>query len=433
MRKHFARVLLVLVGTLFGSASLLRAELAPGDVIDAASVEKVRGMVPDFIVEWVKSGKTTLEVGALAYDHTKFQPANVLKSLEGNKEKYEGGKDSAIIEVATGKEYPRDILGVPFPEITKDDPNAGMKLIYNFRYREMSLGNWEKNGIVYNYGASGKRDAKEYTIRFFQGVFDPAKSRHDWAWIKYFMAPYDWAGSPLLQMLSIDPSRPMMAYFYIAPTRKTLRITADSNTSEISTTQEATSDDTWGGGPSYVIQKGSYRLVEERQALVPFVGVDPYKLKEDEKGRLVHVVSKDEALLVGDETEGWTGAPWLFSNLVWIKTKVYLVEVEGHLDNYNFGTAKTWVDTETFSHYFKEAPDRKGEPFHGNMFVHAGYEAPDGTGFVTYRAGHICENLQNGRKSVHLIGTKEGQDYLSYVGERDMSIFTRSGYKRFGK
>ena len=182
-----------------------------------------------------------------------------------------------------------------------------------------------------------------------------------------------------------------------------------------------------------MLQKGSYRIIEEREALVPFVSEKAYRLERNQRGRLAHKVSQDEALLPGDETAGWSGAPWAFANPVWIKTRVYIVEVEGHLGNYNFGTSRAWIDTETFSHYYKVAPDTKDRPYHVNLFVHAGYETPEGAAFLNHRAGHICANVRNGNKSIFLIGTKQGQEYQAFVEDMDMSVFTKAGYKRFGK
>ena len=433
MNSIINRLLLISLVVFPALTGVVWADVTSGEVINTGNADKIEGLVPDFIIEWLKAGHMTIKVGQLEYDYRKFQPPKVLESLTANRGKYDLGKNKAILERATGKEYPRSITGFPFPEIRREDPMGGMKLIYNFRYGEISLGNYERDAVLFNYGADNKRDTKEYKMRFLQGVFDPNKSRYEYAWIKYFIAPYDWAGSPFLQLFSINPSTPMMAYFYIAPTRKTLRITAESNTSEVPVNQEASSDDTWAAGPSNVIQKGSYRIIEEREALVPYVGEKPYRLERNKKGRLGHAVARDEALLLGDEEPGWSGAPWAFANIIWIKTKVYIVEVEGHLDNYNFGTARAWIDTETFSHYFKEAPDRKGRPYHVNMFIQCGYETPDGKGFVNYRAGHICANVKNGRKSVLLNGTREGQECQAFIADMDMSIFTRSGYKRFGK
>ena len=300
--------------------SMVRADVSAGEVIDAGDTERITGLVPDFVVEWVKAGHFTIKISRLEYDHRKFFPPKVLESMVANRGKYDIGEEKAILEKATGERYPRNIMGVPFPEIHTDDPKAGMKLIYNSRYCQINLGNYERDAAVYNYNARHKRDAKEYKLRFLQGVFDPKKSRFDYAWIKYFSAPYDWAGSPYLQLFSINPATPMMAYFYNSATRKTLRTSADSNTSEVPVSQEASIDDAWAGGPGNVLQKGSYRIIEERQALVPFVGEKPYGLKRNDKGRLVHVVSRDEALLPGDEAEGWSGAPWACANVVWIKT-----------------------------------------------------------------------------------------------------------------
>ena len=50
------------------------ADVEPGDVIDKSNYEKIENLVPDFVLDWVKTGDLTMKIGKLNYDAKEFYP-----------------------------------------------------------------------------------------------------------------------------------------------------------------------------------------------------------------------------------------------------------------------------------------------------------------------------------------------------------------------
>ncbi|MBI5921003.1 MAG: DUF1329 domain-containing protein [Betaproteobacteria bacterium] len=132
IHKHFALTFLALATTAafqFAEA----AELKPGDVINAANLDKVKNdtfeghsiasLVTEKMEFMIKNYKLTIKLR-----HSEEIPANQ-RDVEATR-KYAGEVkfDPQTNEVMGYK------AGLPFPNIGMEDPKAGYKLLYNFYY-----------------------------------------------------------------------------------------------------------------------------------------------------------------------------------------------------------------------------------------------------------------------------------------------------------
>ena len=94
------------------------ADVVAGDVIDETNWEKVEGMVPEPVLNYVKKGDLTIRVDDLAFDPGEYMTSYDKQSLESNKGKYGLNDEDVIIEVQSGKPpafhrrhpFPRDRL-----------------------------------------------------------------------------------------------------------------------------------------------------------------------------------------------------------------------------------------------------------------------------------------------------------------------------------
>ena len=139
MRSTIPFCLLCLV-LLIRAAPAVLADVEPGDVIDRTNWEKVQGLVPDNVVDWLKRGDYVMEIVELNYDPNDYLPPVVKRSMEANKGRYDVDENDMMVDVKTGK-LPEFIEGIPFPQIDPNDPKAGTKVMYNKFYHTYALGN----------------------------------------------------------------------------------------------------------------------------------------------------------------------------------------------------------------------------------------------------------------------------------------------------
>ena len=55
-------------------AECVWADVEPGDYIDKSNYEKIENLVPDFVLDWVKTGDLTMKIGKLNFDAKAFRP-----------------------------------------------------------------------------------------------------------------------------------------------------------------------------------------------------------------------------------------------------------------------------------------------------------------------------------------------------------------------
>ena len=139
-RSKLASALLVALWLSLSVAHGISADVSPGDAIDKTNWEKLEGLVPDSVLNWVKKGHFVV-----GFDELKFQPRDYFppfarEAFDGNAGKYDLDEQEGIIDVETGKP-PEQILGLPFPEVGPEEPKAPQKIMYNALYMQYLLGN----------------------------------------------------------------------------------------------------------------------------------------------------------------------------------------------------------------------------------------------------------------------------------------------------
>ena len=112
-------------------------DVSPGDVIDSSNWQKLEGLVPDPVLNWVKKGGWILGIEELNFDLAAYFPDFALEAMKTNAGKYGLDEDGGIVDLKTGK-MPEHIIGLPFPEIDPNDPGAAVKIMHNNHYMQYS-------------------------------------------------------------------------------------------------------------------------------------------------------------------------------------------------------------------------------------------------------------------------------------------------------
>ncbi|UCB52984.1 MAG: hypothetical protein JSV10_02525, partial [Candidatus Zixiibacteriota bacterium] len=139
-RSKFLRISLAALWLSLSIIHGISADVSPGDVIDKTNWEKLEGLVPDSVLDWVKKGQFTVDFDELKFRPRDYFPPFAREAFDGNAGKYDLDEQEAIIDAETGKP-PTQILGLPFPEVGPEDPKAPQKIMYNALYMQYLVGN----------------------------------------------------------------------------------------------------------------------------------------------------------------------------------------------------------------------------------------------------------------------------------------------------
>ncbi len=87
-RRVFGTVFFVLICLLLQLVGSAFADVQPGDVIDKTNWQKLEGLVPASVLNWVKKGDFILQIGKLNYDPGDYFPDFQMKAFKTDVGKY---------------------------------------------------------------------------------------------------------------------------------------------------------------------------------------------------------------------------------------------------------------------------------------------------------------------------------------------------------
>jgi hypothetical protein len=344
------------------TASPASADVSPGDVIDQTNWQKVQGLLPLPALDWVKKGEFVLRIGTLNYDPTAYWTEAVVKSRETNKGKYALDPEGVIVDAATG-ESPKSIAGEPFPEVDLQEPQCAYKIMHNRLFYGYTLGNIDYPFVASWVGEGGYE--REVWAAFLQypmvGSPAVAKAKNPKGIERYsivrVLSPYDIAGTNVMTWRYLD-GRQDMTYGYVPAIRRVRRM-SPANRSDAFIGTDMCVDDAYGFDGK--ISSVNWKLVKQTEGLFPFLSERPQTLVQNERGEWTTTKSI-KPVVYGYEKEGWQGAPWAPTNLVWVKRKVIVLEIQPKDPYYNYGKQHLWMDAEVpFMCFYKIIHDRAGD------------------------------------------------------------------------
>jgi len=110
-------------------------DVSPGDVIDESNWEKVKGLLPEPVLNWVKEGDFILNIDEPNFQFEDIFPPFQIKAFKTNVGEYELDEQGGIIDAET-EQAPEHIVGLPFPEIAEGDPRLAEKIMQNNHYMQ---------------------------------------------------------------------------------------------------------------------------------------------------------------------------------------------------------------------------------------------------------------------------------------------------------
>jgi hypothetical protein len=431
--KTVAKTILVIVILVMGiMVQYSLADVTPGDVITKDNYEKILGMVPDPVLNWVKKGEMELRIGILAYNPDEYFSPEAIKSFKYNKGKYDLNKEDGIIDAKTGK-LPDFIQGIPFPETNSKDPKFIQKLMYNSEYSANINGNMSYLGPIEFIGRSGHE--RNIITEYRRIVLDgntaaqklPNPKNAEFYEIVLVKEPYDMAGIATMTHRFRDPSKLDLVYNYIPDIRRARRASPVNRSENFASTDFAIDD---VGGFGGKIPNFEWKFMYEKEALVPFLTEKPGMVKKKENGDW-ETTGKFGYIVPGYQEEGWKGAPWAMTNVIWVKQKVYVAELKSKNPAYNYGVQYSWIDAGTFLPTYKIIYNRNDKHWKTGVNVLVGLDSPTGEKKLVWFAGFLMVD----EHSDHACFIESASEKNTFVwpARLNMNDFSLGGFAKFCK
>lgn len=378
------RAAMVAVGVIVACANAPAAHAADPTVrIDKENVESYKALLPQPIYDRVRAGEYVLPL--VPVDAQRFR-ANYTdrfwQASAGNKGKYGiDAETGGLTDAATGK-IPERFFGLPFPDVKAADPQAGTKIVHNYRARRMQM-----DGDVHTFELSDVTQTGEVlrtvkimlSQRYYVGTTAPppqslpdnTESRQ----LGAALAPKDLEGVGVLTWRLNDWTTWDQVWAYLPTIRRVRRVRSSIRGERVPGFEVQGDDaDCYDNKTSYF----TWKLVGEADVVGPLGTMDPYArpLKDETPTRRVMELPYNKAVF---ETPRATGAGWFTLDNGYIKRPVWIVEGTPKDPYYEAGKIVLYVDRELFNGYYKLTYNKAGELYRTNFCGQAWGRSPDGS------------------------------------------------------
>ncbi|WP_354470437.1 DUF1329 domain-containing protein [Marinobacterium sp. MBR-109] len=324
--------------------------LQPGMTINQSNVDQFKDALDPAMYMFVKNGDTEIKVG----ETTDF---SLHPSYVEATRKY-----SADVQLGAGHgEISPTVAGRPFPqEPSLDDPRAGEKLAWNYKYGY----NWGDSAAIMPFYwttrdmASGKKERTikmnfhflNFTHRTSQEPYpkiEPNPSELFRGIYVQVLEPYDVKDTQLLIHRFEDDTKVDNAYLYLGFQRRVRRLSTGQTTDAFLGT-DVMIEDFEGYNGRISDMKWTYKGT--KHLLMPM-----YNHNEMELDTETH---QDED---GYQVIAFGGKGGCFPNITWQLRKVYVVESEPVDPNHPISKREHYMDAQTFIIPRNITYDRKGD------------------------------------------------------------------------
>jgi hypothetical protein len=351
--------------------------------ITADNVAQYRALLPASVYERVRAGEYVLPV--VAVDAAKFR-ANYTDrfwaATAANKGKFGIDADTGgLTDAATGK-IPDHYFGLPFPEITANDPQAGTKIVHNYRARRMQM-----DGDVHTFDLSDVTESGEVlrtvkillSQRYYVGTTaappaplpDNTESRQ----LAAALAPKDLEGVGVLTWRFNDWTTWDQVWAFLPTIRRVRRVRSSTRGDRVPGFEVQGDDaDCYDNKTTYF----TWKLAGEGDVIGPLGTATPYAipLEDESPTRRVMTVPYNRAVF---ETRGAKGAGWFTIDNAFVRRPVWIVEGVPKDPYYESGKVVLYVDRDLYHGYYKLSFTKAGELYRTNFCGQAWGRARDGS------------------------------------------------------
>jgi len=422
----------VLAGLFLLPEPVVRADVAPGQVIDKTNWQQAEGLLPEPVLNWVRQGDFVLDIGALDFDPREIHPEYVRKAFADNRGRYDVGPDGGIVDLKSGKPAGY-ISGLPFADLDPADPKVAEKLMYNHQYMQHIYGNFRFNFQLIWVSRSGyEREVEAYwqsaPLTAYPGARDlPNPEGIEKYAILLVKKPYDVAGTAIMLWRFLAPGKADNTFGYVPAFRRVRRMSAANRSDTFLGSDECVDD---ANGYDGKVPDFTWKLVRVQEALVPLLDTKVHSFTRTAAGEWE--AGRDmKPVIYGYEKKDWTGAPYAPTNLVWVKRPVYVIEMTPKDPFYNYGPHHIWASPETYATTYKIINDRAGKYWKSLYMINAFCRSEDrkmaliavaGQNVIDERVGHATITVNCGPRNP-----------WTMFADVDLNDFSMAGFQKFCK
>ncbi len=331
-----------------------------GTVVSENNVSTVSGLISPG-VEWCVKHGMQLTIGP-------YKRVEMPKAYVEATEKYAG--QVKLTSEGTVEGY---VAGLPFPTIDPNDPNAGLKLAWNFNYRPWLTDDWMWRNFP-NVAGSVRSDGpmavdREFTFGYNARLYytgrlyvDPKPVLPNREGFRYkeiigpILQPLDLKGVNSLNYRYMDPNQQDDTWLYFPNLRRVRRLsTTQRSDALLGQDIDIDSNEGYSGNPVWM----TWRFLGEKQMLEPVHAQSPAQFCPGK----------------GD---------FAFCD-VWEPRDVWIIEGASKLPQYAFSKRVLFIDKETYWITYADMYDRAGELWKGwIMSLHFARRTSDHPGVTVY-------------------------------------------------
>lgn len=228
--KHGDRIsrvtlIFLLIVAFPSSVQAAEADLKPGDIIGPDNWQRVQGMVGENLLHRIKQGYT--------FKIKQSRIVGIPRQYTTATSRYSGQ-----VKLGADGELLNYVAGLPFPDVNITDPQAGLKLIWNFYWRwlgdDYKTGGGTAEGKIIRHaiekdGSERRADVIHHSIKTRGRVHLDSKpslpgyEHIDWMQLRADEYPRDTAGTTTLEIRYADPKREDDLYIYVPSIRRVRR------------------------------------------------------------------------------------------------------------------------------------------------------------------------------------------------------------------
>jgi hypothetical protein len=377
---------LALIVATLGCLPLCAAAADPANApyeISKSNVARYTELLPSSIAHRVELGQYELKV--VPVDAKRFR-ANYSdrfwKASAENAGKYAIDPGTGGLAEASSGKIPQRLFGLPFPTIDPDDPQAGAKVIHNYRMRKM-----QADGNLHEFDLADVKLEGEVlrTVkislahRYYVGSTSPPPDKlpdnTEMRQLAAAIFPKDLEGVGVLTWRFNDWTTWDHVWAYL-PTIRRVRRVRSSTRGDLVPGFEVQGDDAdcYDNKTTYF----DWKLVRAAEVIGP-VGSDTpyaYTLQSVSPSRWTMELPYNNAVF---ETPKAKGAGWWTLENVFIRRPVWIVEGVPKDPYYESGKILMYIDRELFHGYYKISFSKAGELYRTNLCGQAWGKTPDGS------------------------------------------------------
>jgi hypothetical protein len=329
-----------------------RAELKPGMTLNQDTCEEAKDLLPPEIYEHYQKGEYTNPI--VEFPDSAFHwDDGFAEATQWNREHLILDASKQPVDKDTGKR-PDYITGHPFPDIRADDPDAGVKVIWNALYQVYNGGNihtvsslnWlNRTGLDRSAGQDG------YFLYYDGQPRQHIPPENPNNYLSQFLAvttsPADLQGTAALAYRFKDPKKRDLNWAYV-PALRRIRAVSPANRSDGFLGSDMNQDD--GNFFDGKVEDFTWKLVGQRDALRL---TDPDALagkvvRQALPGGGWRTPFANNDRTAGFQVDDWKGVAWAPVAAGLAKRRVWVVEAVPKDRYYLFGKLQLWIDAYTY-------------------------------------------------------------------------------------